>query len=298
MIERGSIGGDVRRRTAVRGLHGFDESGELAVDVGFGAEAAHAFEPGDVRRGGITDVTDVIDDDAQAWEVAGETQRSWEVAESIDIEREAAVSQQPEMAREDRVGEIGAEFARGDTDTAEERMGAESAEMVGESRFRGTEVTDKAHDARMLVGEAQDPVIVLRPGARFDHHRLTNPVRGGDSLPIGREDRAIEEAALGRPGYALAAGRVVEVRVRIDDATRCRPGRAADGERGGAGRASEGTQEGTTIGHRGHGGDDVQTCKSAKVDTSVPGGGWQPQVAGGEPIGLKGKPDDWLRCIG
>ena len=48
VIERGPIGIDVRRRTAVWGLHGFDKSGEFAEDVWFGAEATHAFAPGEV----------------------------------------------------------------------------------------------------------------------------------------------------------------------------------------------------------------------------------------------------------
>ena len=68
-----------------------------------------------------------------------------------------------------------------------------------------------------------------------------------------REHRAIQEAALGWPRHALATGRVVEVRVRIDDPTRRRPARAADGKGGGARRAGERAEEGTTISHRGHG---------------------------------------------
>ena len=79
--------------------------------------------------------------------------------------------------------------------------------------------------------------------------------------------RAIEKAALRRPWHALAAGRVVEVRVRIDNATRCRPAGATSGEGGGAGRASEGTQEGAAIGHQGHGGDNVAEPRGGKGDT-------------------------------
>ena len=120
--------------------------------------------------------------------------------------------------------------------------------MAGEGAIGRAQVTDEAHDARMLVGEAQNPVVVLNPGAGFDHHRLADAVRGGDALPIRREYWAVEEAALLRPRYALSAGRVVEVRVRVDDARRRRPARATDGEGGRAGRAGEGAQEGAAIG--------------------------------------------------
>ena len=85
MIERGAIISHVRGRFAVRRLHGFDESGEFAVNVRFSAEATHAFAPGEVGRGGITDVADMIDDDTEAREVAGETHGSGEIAEAIDI---------------------------------------------------------------------------------------------------------------------------------------------------------------------------------------------------------------------
>ena len=158
------------------------------------------------------------------------------------------------MTREDRIGEVRAQLARRYPDSAEERVRGEAAEMAGEGALGRTQVTDEPHDAGMLVGEAQYPVVVLGPRARFDHHRLADAVRGGDLLPITREHGAVEETALGRPRHALSAGRVVEVRVRVDDARGRRPARATDGEGGGARRAGEGAQEGTAIGGSAHAG--------------------------------------------
>ena len=248
----------------MRCLHGFDHSGELAVHVRFGAEAAHAFEPGLVRRGGITDVADVIDDDPQLRVSPCESDGPREITEPVDVQREAMVREQAEMAGEGRVGELGAQFARRDAYPSEERVGGEAAQISGKRAIGRSEIADEAHDAWMLVGQTQDPVVVLRPGARFDHHRLADAVRRGDPLPIGREHRAVEETVLGRPWYALTSGRVVEVRMGINDPGRGRPTCAADGDRGGAGRAGEGAQERTTVSQLGHAGDlcaKVQKCK-------------------------------------
>ena len=152
------------------------------------------------------------------------------------------------MTREDGVGEVRAQLARWDANTAEERVRGEAAEMASEGAIGRAQVTDEAHDARMLVGEAQDPVVVLDPRAGFDHHRLADTVRSGDALPIRREYWAVEEAALRRPRHALSAGRIVEVGVRVDDTGGRRPARATDGEGGRARRAGEGAQEGAAIG--------------------------------------------------
>jgi hypothetical protein len=79
-------------------------------------------------------------------------------------------------------------------------------------------VAHKTDNERIVPRQIQNPLIILDPGAGLDHHGSGDGLRHGLGEVILGHDFAVEKRVVLRwPRNTFRPGRIVKVRVRVDD---------------------------------------------------------------------------------
>ena len=219
VVEDGQVVGGVCGGLAFGAFHLLDEGGDFHKDVGVLGEFLDVLLPTGGDGSGIAGAAEVVDDDAEVGDICGELEGVREgIGGAVEIEGEAAAGEEFGGGEDGGLVLFQTDELAPPADAAEEGMGGETCEMLGETGIGGIKISHTSEDAFLTSGKIEHPLIILQPRAGFDDDGLPDAVRASLRAPVGRHDFAVELGALVRPGNALGPCGIVEMCVGIDDA--------------------------------------------------------------------------------
>ena len=178
----------------------------------------NAFLPFDrwgVRRN--VNVADVILHNSQGGQLSGEfCNDGGSIGAAVHIQRQIMIGHQLQIA-ERLLCDQPIHQPRRNTNPPKQRIGCKPLQVSREFGGSRREVTDDAHNERIIFRDVQQPRIVFHSRACLDNHRSRHTSELLQCSQMLRQHRSIDRRPLCRPGNSPRTRRIVEVRVAIDD---------------------------------------------------------------------------------